>query len=109
MKKDVQFSTRVQSCHYDKSNNIWTITTDKGERSTCKYFISASGILSIGRQLPFRGVKNFKGESYRSFAWPKDQVSFIGKRVGVIGTGATGLQIIPEVAQSAKELTVFQR
>ncbi|KAK5168117.1 uncharacterized protein LTR77_006685 [Saxophila tyrrhenica] len=109
MKKDIQFSTKVQSCHYEKSTNIWTLTTEEGERFTCKYFIPASGVLSVGRQLPFKGADNFKGESYKTFAWPKEQVSYKGKRVAVIGTGATAVQIIPQVAYQAKELTVFQR
>ena len=109
MKKDIEFNTRVKSCHYDKAKNIWTLTTEKGESYTCKYFVSASGVLSVGRELPFKGTENFKGESYKTFAWPKHDVSYKGKRVAVIGTGATAVQIIPIVAHNAKELTVYQR
>ncbi len=109
MKKDIQFSTRVKSCHYDKSANTWTISTEGGEKFTCKYFVSASGVLSVGRELPFRGHERFKGESYKTFAWPKEEVKYKGKRVAVIGTGATAVQLIPIVAHNAKELTVYQR
>jgi cyclohexanone monooxygenase len=109
MKKDIQFNTRVNSSHYNKAKNIWTITTEGGESFTCKYFVSASGVLSVGRQLPFKGTEKFKGESYKTFAWPKEEVSYKGKRVAVIGTGATAVQIIPIVAHNAKQLTIFQR
>ena len=61
MRKDIQFNTRVTSAHWDESTSLWTIATDD-ESWTCKYFISASGVLSIGRQLPFQGVEKFKGE-----------------------------------------------
>jgi cation diffusion facilitator CzcD-associated flavoprotein CzcO len=94
MKKDIQFGTRVKSCHYSKETGLWTLTTDKGESATCRYFISASGVLSVGRELPFKGTENFKGESYRSYAWPKHEVAFKGKRVAVIGTGATAVQYV---------------
>ena len=109
MRKDIQFQTKIKSCHWDESKNIWTITTDKGEVKTCRYFVSASGVLSVGRDLPFEGTENFKGESYKTFAWPKNEVEYAGKRVAVIGTGATAVQIIPIVAHNAKHLTVFQR
>jgi cyclohexanone monooxygenase len=109
MKKDIQFNTRVKLCYYNKVKNIWTITTEGGESFTCKYFVSASGVLSVGRQLPFKGTEKFKGESYKTFAWPKEEISYKDKRVAVIGTGATAVQIIPIVAHNAKELTVFQR
>jgi cation diffusion facilitator CzcD-associated flavoprotein CzcO len=93
MKKDIQFNTRVKSCHYNKSQNLWKISTEKGESFTSKYFISASGVLSVGRELPFKGTEKFKGESYKTFAWPKHEVSYKGKRVAVIGTGATAVQV----------------
>ena len=66
-------------------------------------------MLSVGRNLPFEGVDKFKGESYLTYEWPKHEVDFTGKRVAVIGTGATAVQVIPVVAHNAKSLTVFQR
>ena len=109
MRKDIEFKTRVKSCHYDEAKNIWTITTDQGKTMTCRYFVSASGVLSVGRDLPFKGTEKFKGESYKTFAWPKHEIEYAGKRVAVIGTGATAVQLIPIVAHNAKSLTVFQR
>ncbi|KAK3697390.1 hypothetical protein LTR37_017452 [Vermiconidia calcicola] len=129
MRKDYQFNTKVKSCHWDDTKKVWTITTDAGEKFTCRYFISAAGVLSVGRELPFKNHEKFKGESYKTYAWPKHEVSYAGKRIAVIGTGyvvlstltmrhlliihkpprATAVQIIPVVAHSCKELTVFQR
>lgn len=109
MKKDIQFNTRVTSAHWDDAKTLWNFETDAGEKLNSRWFISATGILSVGRELPFPGVENFKGEYYKSFAWPKKEVDFRGKRVGVIGTGATAVQLIPMISQEAKSLTVFQR
>ena len=63
MRKYIQFSTRVSAAHYDELTNLWTITTERGESWTCRYFISATGFLSIGRDLPFPGIERFKGET----------------------------------------------
>ena len=109
MRKDIKFRTRVNSAHYDESKKIWTIKTEQGDQYTCRWFIGASGVLSLGRELPFKGHEKFKGESYKTFAWPKKEVDYRGKRVAVIGTGATAVQVIPIVAHNAKTLTVFQR
>lgn len=109
MRKDIQFNTRIKSCHYDEANHIWKITTKSDESWTCRFFVSASGVLSVGRNLPFEGVEDFKGESYRTYEWPKHDVDFTGKRVAIIGTGATAVQVIPVVAHNAKSVTVFQR
>jgi len=109
MRKDIQFSSRVKSAHYDEAKNIWTITTEKGDSYTSTFFIPASGVLSIGRKPPFPGVDSFKGEWYQTSSWPKERVDFVGKRVAVVGTGATGVQVVPIVAHHAKSVTVFQR
>lgn len=109
MRKDIQFKTRVLSAIWDNARSLWTIRTMADESLTCKYFISATGVLSVGRDLPFPGTEKFKGESYLTYKWPHHNVEFKGKRVAVIGTGATSVQIIPIVAHSAKELVVFQR
>ena len=109
MRKDIQFKTRIKSAHYDEAKNIWKIITQQGETHTCRYFISATGALSIGRNLPFTGVEKFKGESYKTYEWPHHEVDFRGKRIAVIGTGATAVQVIPVVADNAASVTVFQR
>lgn len=110
MRNDIQFKTRVKSATWDKTKRLWNInTTTHGEHYTCRYFIPATGALSVGRELPFPGAEQFKGESYVTFAWPHHAVDFKGKRVGIVGTGATSVQIVPTIAHSAASVTVFQR
>ncbi len=109
MRKDIQFNTRVRSAVYDESSNAWTVTTDRGETYTCVYFITAVGVLSLPYMPPFPGLESFEGEWYVTGRWPKERVAFAGKRVAVIGTGATAVQAIPIIAQTAAHLTVFQR
>jgi len=109
MYKDIQFDTRVQSAVYDESSNAWTVTTDQGQTYTCTYFITAAGVLSLPYKPSFPGLESFEGEWYVTGRWPKKRVDFTGKRVAVIGTGATAVQAIPIIAQTAAHLTVFQR
>lgn len=109
LRKLIDFNTRVKSAHYDEADRIWTITTEADKATTCRYFLPATGPLSVGRPLPFAGLKQFKGEYYQASQWPKDKVDFRGKRVAIVGTGATGVQIVPKVAAVAEHLTVFQR
>jgi len=109
MLKDIQFNTRVKSAYYDEKKNIWTVTTFQGDSYTCTFLITATGPLSIGRKPPFPGLDSFRGEWYQTSSWPKAEIDFTDKRVAVVGTGATGVQVIPVVAHSAKSVTVFQR
>ncbi|KAK0368587.1 hypothetical protein CLIM01_14061 [Colletotrichum limetticola] len=109
LRKHMQFNTRVLSAHFDEEYDEWTITTNDGSSTTCRFFVPATGPLSTIKAPPFPGLKSFKGEWYQSASWPKDKVTFAGKRIAVIGTGATGVQIIPKIAPVAKQLTVFQR
>ncbi len=112
-----QFNTRVVSAHYDEPANRWRLTLDDGTQATCQYLISAAGPLSATRMPQIEGIQSFAGESYHSSRWPHDagdaalprEIDFSGRRVGVIGTGATGVQIIPVVARTAAQLHVFQR
>lgn len=108
MFKDIEFEVAVSSVVFDEVSNVWTVTTDGGATYTARYVVAATGQLGV-QHLPVHGVENFNGIAYHSSSWPKEPVSFAGKRVAVIGTGATGIQIIPLVAQEAKSLTVFQR
>lgn len=105
----IQFSTRVASANFSEANKLWTITTDAGEKFTSRFFLPATGPMSAAKKIPFAGLKDFKGEWYRSSTWPKDSPNLKGKRVAIIGTGATGVQLVPKVATVAKELFVFQR
>jgi cyclohexanone monooxygenase len=109
LRKHIDFNTQIKAAHFSDSDNIWTITAANGSSSTCRYFLPATGPLSIAKDPPFAGLKSFTGEWYQSSNWPKEKVDFRGKRIAVVGTGATGVQIIPTIAPVAKELTVFQR
>lgn len=105
--QDIQFNTRVVSAHY--VGNHWTITEEGGRATTCRYFIPATGPLSLAKEPPFPGLANYTGEWYQAAKWPKENIDFKGKRVAIIGTGATGVQLVPKLATAAKHLTVFQR
>jgi len=115
VRKHYTFNTKVTAAIYDDANNLWEITLDSGTSHTCRFLISATGPLSASRMPDIKGIETFKGESFHSSRWPTDAdgnpegTDFSGKRVGVIGTGATGVQIIPIAAQTADQLYVFQR
>jgi cation diffusion facilitator CzcD-associated flavoprotein CzcO len=109
LRKDIEFGTRVETAVRDETSNAWTVTTGTGRALTCTYLIPAVGPLSSVYEPPFPGMESFKGERYLTAQWPEEGVDFTGKRVGIVGTGATGVQLIPMTAQTAKHLTVFQR
>ncbi|MGH7898171.1 MAG: flavin-containing monooxygenase [Candidatus Binatia bacterium] len=109
MRKDIEFDTRVESAVYDESANVWRVVTDRGRSYSCNYLITAVGVLSLPYQPPFPGLERFAGEWYITGRWPKEPVDFAGKRVSVIGTGATAVQAIPIIAYTAAHVTVFQR
>ncbi|MGX1049042.1 cation diffusion facilitator CzcD-associated flavoprotein CzcO [Bradyrhizobium diazoefficiens] len=109
MKPDIQFGKRVVEVIFDDNSELWTVRTDKGDSATTRFVITAVGALSTANMPPFKGLGSFKGKCYHTSQWPHDGVDFTAKRVGVIGTGATAVQAIPEIAQQAKHLTVFQR
>ncbi len=106
---DIQFGTRVSGATFDEKTNHWEVRTDKGDVVNAKYLIAAVGSLSSTNIPKFKGLESFEGKCYHTSQWPHEGVDFTGKRVGVIGTGATAVQAIPEIAQQAKHLTVFQR
>ncbi len=109
LRRDVQFDTRATSLTYDDARQLWTVMTDCGDVFEVTYLIMATGPLSIPKGLDVPGSERFKGELYLSGRWPHHPVEFAGKRVGLIGTGSTGIQITPVVAEQARELVVFQR
>jgi cyclohexanone monooxygenase len=109
LRKDMQFNTRVESIILDESTNTWTIKTDRGDRVTARFCIMATGCLSSKNTPKIPGLKDFQGEWYHTGNWPHEKVDFAGKRVGIVGTGSTGIQAIPVIAQEAKHLYVFQR
>ena len=106
----VTFDTRVSAVHYDEACGHWTVRTSGGESVVCRYVVLAIGALSNPKAPDIDGVDSFKGEAYFTSTWPRDRtVDLRGKRVGVIGTGSSGVQVIPEVAKLAKSVVVFQR
>lgn len=109
LRRYMQFETRVTAASFDEESNRWTISTDAGERLSAKYFILASGGLSRPLDPPFPGLEDFEGDYFQTARWPSVGVDFSGKRVGVIGTGSTGVQVIPTIAPDAAQVVVFQR
>jgi len=109
LRRDIEFSTTVQSAHFDEAARQWHITTDKGDHVTARYCIMATGCLSTAREPDFEGRESYTGETYHTGHWPHEGVDFTGKRVAVIGTGSSAIQAIPVIAEQAAQLTVFQR
>ena len=109
LRKDIQFGTRVASAVYNETTQRWTVTTDGGQTVEAQFLLMGSGGLSAPVVPPFRGYESFKGQCIHTAYWPKEGVDFKGKRVGVIGTGATGIQVIQTIADQVGHLTVFQR
>ena len=109
LRRDIRFNTTVAAAIYDEDENYWEVRLDDGTRARARLLITAVGILSAQNIPGFVGVESFKGESFHTARWPKERVDFTGKRVGVIGTGATAVQLITEIAKEVGHLTVFQR
>ncbi len=109
LRRDIQFETRVTTALFDAATSRWAIQTDSGERVSARFCIMAIGCLSTAQMPRFPGLETFTGEWYHTGNWPHAGVDFTGQRVGVIGTGASGIQSIPIIAQQATHLFVFQR
>jgi len=109
LRRDIRFRSRVASAHFDDETRNWVLTLEDGGRFRSRFLITAIGVLSAPVMPRIAGVDTFKGQSFHTARWPHEPVSFEGKRVAVIGTGATGVQAIAEVAKTAGHLTVFQR
>ncbi len=109
LKRDMQFNTRVTGAEFDEDANLWRVRTDDGKSVTAQYLIAAVGSLSTTNMPQFEGLDRFKGKWHHTSRFPHAGVDFTNKRVGVVGTGATAVQAISEIAQQAKQLVVFQR
>jgi cation diffusion facilitator CzcD-associated flavoprotein CzcO len=109
LREHMQFGCRVASMIFDEDTDTWALTLEDGRTLTTHYVITALGVLSIPTMPNIEGVDSFEGLSFHPFHWPHDQPDLTGKRIGVIGTGATAIQFIPEIARVAGQLTVFQR
>lgn len=108
LRSHMQFDSRVERMTFDEQSNVWELFVEGGRRITTRFVITAIGILSAPTLPRLAGMDRFRGESFHSMDWP-EFLDLSGKRVGVVGTGATAIQIIPEVARAAEELFVFQR
>jgi cation diffusion facilitator CzcD-associated flavoprotein CzcO len=109
LRRDIQFRSRVTAAHWQDKSRSWDVTLEDGSKHTARFLVTAIGPLSAPTMPRIEGVESFKGQSCHTYYWPKEPVSFAGKRVAVIGTGATGVQTIQEVAKTVGHLTVFQR
>ncbi len=109
LRPHIRLNSRIKSAVFDDKANRWDVTTEDGHRARTQYLISAVGILSATHMPDIAGIDSFKGLSFHTSRWPHEKVDFTGKRVGVVGTGATAVQLIPMIAKEVKSLTVFQR
>ena len=109
LRRDIQFGTKVVAMTFDEQAADWTVRTGAGEILRAPLVVAATGILSAPLEPDIPGMASFAGTSLFTSRWPKDGVDLAGRRVGVIGTGSTGVQLIPVVAREAEQLFVFQR
>jgi cyclohexanone monooxygenase len=109
LRRDIRFGTRVVSALFDEATAAWTVRTDGGDEVTARFCVMATGSITTPRLPDIPGITSFTGEIHHTARWPKAGVDVAGKRVGVIGTGSSGIQVIPVLAESAAHLTVFQR
>ena len=109
LRTDIQFDTRIDKAAVDQAANNWQVATSDGKTVTAKFVVLATGCLSNARMPDIRGLDGFKGKVYHTGHWPHEPVDCTGQRVAVIGTGSSGIQSVPVIAEQAKHLTVFQR
>ena len=109
LREHIDFSTHVKSATFDKASKRWRIETDGGDIYDARYFITCCGMLSAPLEEAFPGQKSFKGQLFHTARWPKKPVDLKGKRVGIVGTGATGIQVIQTIASEVAHLKVFLR
>ena len=109
LRPDIRLETRVTSAVYNEADARWQVTTDGDDDFSARFCIMATGCLSAANTPEFEGLKDFTGRVFHTGKWPHSEVDFSGRHVGVIGTGSSGVQIIPEIAKRAAHLTVFQR
>ena len=109
LRRDIQFDSRVEAMVYNDEDALWTVTTDGEEHYVARSCIMATGCLSIPKEPDIPGLEAFQGPVYFTSRWPKESVDFSGQTVGLIGTGSSGIQVAPKIAEAAERLLVFQR
>ncbi|MBG04879.1 MAG: cyclohexanone monooxygenase [Rhodospirillaceae bacterium] len=109
LRKDIDFDVEVKAAHFNEATRRWRIETDKGEKITAQFFVMATGCISTAQTPNIEGLDNYQGNTYHTGSWPHEKVDFTGQRIAVIGTGSSGIQAIPVLAEEAAHVTVFQR
>ncbi len=109
LRRDIRFETRVTGATWDEAAHRWHIVTDRGDSVSAQFCVMATGCLSAAKQPEIAGIDAFRGPTFHTGRWPHEGVDFTGLRVGIIGTGSSGIQSIPVIAQQAAHVTVFQR
>jgi cyclohexanone monooxygenase len=109
LRADIQLNTRVTAARFHEDNSHWEVSTENSDHYLARFLVMATGCLSIPLEPTFPGLQDFLGKVYRTSDWPHDGVDLQGKHLGLIGTGSSGIQIAPILAQHARHLTVFQR
>ena len=109
LRRDIDFGTRVTHASFDETDARWLVRTDRGTAFSAQFLIFATGCLSVPKDPDIPGLGNFKGSIYHTARWPHEPVDLTGRRVGVVGTGSSGIQSIPMIAQQAASVVVFQR
>ena len=109
LRKDIAFDTEVTAAHFDEAARRWHIETDSGERVSARFFVMATGCISTAQVPDIEGLSGYRGNAYHTGNWPHEKVDFTGQRIAVIGTGSSGIQAIPVLAEEAAHVTVFQR
>jgi len=109
LRPHIQFDCRLERAVWDEERHFWTLELAGGRTLTCRFLLTAIGLLSAPTMPRLPGMDSFRGPSFHTYHWPREPVELAGKRVAVVGTGATGVQLIGEIADKVGELTVFQR
>jgi cation diffusion facilitator CzcD-associated flavoprotein CzcO len=109
LRRHMRFGCRVERMDWDEDARLWHLRLGTGEAVTARFVISCVGVLSTPTLPNYPGMDDFEGDAFHTYWWPKEPVPLEGRKVGVVGTGATGIQVIAEIADKVGELTVFQR
>ena len=109
LRRDIQFNTTIKSAHFNEATGRWTITTGQGQVIDAQYLVTCCGMLSAPLSSLFPGQETFEGQLFHTARWPNDSIDLAGKRVGVVGIGATGIQVVQTIADKVGHLTVFVR
>ncbi|MGO3484512.1 MAG: flavin-containing monooxygenase, partial [Cellulosimicrobium funkei] len=109
LRRDIRLGVAVERAEHSDATNLWTLTLADGSRLRATYVVSATGLLSRPLYPDLPGLDTFAGPVHHSARWPHDGVDLAGKRVGLLGVGASGIQMLPELAAVAEHVTVFQR